>query len=439
MDLYDFKNDDHTLGPYLHTEAQPGDIITYWDESGTICYLSGKVINVESDGTIMCESKWESYGLFQHAYNNVPKNYGYQDTTVSYEQYLLNVKFYRYVQDQHQSVYTSVDVNQHLDYCEKCQRSEYESHDNRCITVSSSRHQYICRDCGYSRYDSHTSQYTEYSDQEHTVRCSDCGYTTFADHNLYLYERNDDDPSTIMCSDCGYIVDCAETVDYVNGGTSGHYVTCDSDCFELLEDHALVPTENYNSSSHTLECRYCDYTETVEHELYTYAIYGGDNGSTVKCRICDYSIDCDSDPEFDGEDSSGHYTTCCCGSNCFSFFEEHQYEYSSQGVGSHLAECNLCYYEGEFSHEWVDNGSELECVGCGETISYSQANGIGDLTDEELAVLVTVLPNDKVEMLIASLPEDQVERVTALLPSDDEHLSELIFSPRVARYAGFLR
>ncbi len=320
--------------------------------------------------------------------------------------------------------YIPLDVNGHWKECSSCLYIEYESHDNRCMTVSSSQHRYICNECGYSRYESHTPQYTVYSDNEHKVRCSSCGYTVYEDHDLYMYEDNGDDPCTVMCRDCNYTVDCAETADYENRGAEGHYITCHEGCFELFEPHVLKGTNDYDKNGHVLECRYCGYLESGEHELYLYAVYGGDNGCTVKCCDCDYSIDCGGSPEIDNMGESGHYVGCVCGSSCFSFVGRHQNRYLTQGVGSHLAICERCDYYAELSHEWFDNGSELECIDCGETISYSQLNSIGDLTDEELAVLVTLLPEDKLEALLASLPEDDLARVTALLPSDDEHLTE---------------
>jgi len=187
-----------------------------------------------------------------------------------------------------------------------------------------------------------------------------------------------------------------------------------------------MPTGSYSSSGHMLECLYCNYTANAEHELYTYEIYEGDNGCTVKCNLCDYSIDCGGNPEFDSFGYDGHYVDCVCGSDCFSFAEEHHNEYLTQGAGSHLAICELCDYYAELSHNWSDTGEELVCVDCEETISYSQLNALSDLTDEEIAVLISVLPIEKIETILASLPEEDLSRITALLPpeNEDELLTE---------------
>ncbi len=318
----------------------------------------------------------------------------------------------------HSSIYYTSTGLTHTIHCNNCNYTASEPHDNRYLTVSPERHVYVCRDCGYGIYESHTPQYTVYSDEEHKVRCSDCGYTTFADHDFYMYENNGEDGCILKCYDCSYTLECAETAEYEIVGSLGHYTICPYGCFELFEEHRLLGTEDYNNYTHIVECRYCGYTESAEHELYMYED-NGEDGCTVNCRDCDYSLYCPEAPEFDGRGASGHYASCPSG--CFSFFEDHAYEYTSQNSQYHYATCIHCmYYVPEILHEWVDVGNNLTCIDCGWAIYYSSPNGIGDLTDEELAILVTFLPEEKLEMLIASLPENDLARVTALLPSDDE-------------------
>ena len=99
-----FEDDIHTQGPYLKTAAEPNDIITYWNSDYTICYHSGIVVDVESNGNIICESKWDEYGLYIHDYTNIPKDYANEDRTLGYLRYYVNILIYKYTQDKHEQV-----------------------------------------------------------------------------------------------------------------------------------------------------------------------------------------------------------------------------------------------------------------------------------------------------------------------------------------------
>ncbi len=264
-----------------------------------------------------------------------------------------------------------------------------------------------------------------YQSGEWNIEC----VSKFHDEGIYLH--NIDETSDV------YTYDDYEFYRYTQGehylsinednGESGHTFVCAAEktvngvlktCSYTTECDSVFSYTYVNSSYHRIYCPDCYYSEYVDHDLYMYSAAPEDY--VVKCYDCNYTVECWESPEYYGNSNEGHWVDCPCG--CYSFFEEHKYHFSTQGVGSHYAICEHCYYEAELSHKWVDTGSELECVDCGETISYSQMNSIGDLTDEELAILVTFLPEDKLETLIASFPESDLARVTAILPTDDDVL-----------------
>jgi len=404
-----FIDDVHCSDELTESQLQPDDIVTYWsygyyaDNDGNLCYgyycAHSAVVESIENNTIVCISKWGQYGLYRHNIDKVPAEYKYNGE--------IDTKYYRYTQDEHyfSEIIEDNGVNGHTIKCGA-------NKDNKT--------------CSYTTECDSTAVCTSYNSSKHYVSCSDCGCSGSFDHDLYMYEYNGEDGGIVKCHGCPYTINCYDWLEYEDDGDMGHSITC-MDCnYSIFEEHTFEATDEYNSNGHTLECACCDYTVTVGHEYYTYAVYGGDNGCTVKCRICDYSIDCTADPEFDLFGYDGHYVDCVCGSDCFSFAEEHQCNYITQGYGSHLAECIHCTYEAELSHNWIDNGEELVCVDCEETISYSQLNALSDLTDEEIAVLISVLPIEKIETILAALTEEELARITALLPpeNEDELLTE---------------
>ncbi len=294
-------------------------------------------------------------------------------------------------------------------------------HSNIYYTYTSSTHTRRCSDCSaVLSISNHSLTRTSLGNNSHRIRCTVCAYSVTEAHQPYLYEVNGTNGTVIKCHGCSFVLTCSHEALYAPSGAAGHQVGCPNGCFLMFEEHTLQDMGEYDDDIHTVECIYCGYTESAEHELYMYED-NGEDGCTVNCRDCDYSLYCPEAPEFDDRGLSGHYASCPGG--CFGFFEDHTYEYTSQDSIYHYATCIHCmYYVSEIPHEWVDDGSRFICSDCGRIINYSSPNGIANLTVEELAVLVTLLPEDKLEMLIASIPDADLARVTALLPRDDGEL-----------------
>lgn len=190
--------------------------------------------------------------------------------------------------------------------------------------------------------------------------------------------------------------------------------------------HNFYISESYNSTSHRIQCYDCGYGYYEDHDLYLHTAEPGDY--VVKCRDCSYTIECSEDPEFIDGDETGHWVDCTCG--CYSFFEEHSYNYhwlppsNSNRLFYHRAVCSVCTGTHNLPHNWVSIGGGVVCSDCGLENEFGGVENIMSLSDEELSLLLSSMCAEELEQFIASLPEDAVARVTAILPPDDEHLTE---------------
>ena len=206
-----FIDDDHTDEINNPNDYKTNDIITYWrvgyNTDGVIDYLeclhSGVIETFTSDGTIVCVSKWDEYGLYVHNYNYVPADYATPVLNSEGEiEYRVFTRVFRYIPNVH-DLYLYVDNGEDgcIVKCRDCEHTidcpeaaEYDpagasghyvgcpsgefsflaEHNNDCTIIMNNLyyHQAVCLDCGYSYQESHTWQ---------TVIggyvCSDCGMT----------------------------------------------------------------------------------------------------------------------------------------------------------------------------------------------------------------------------------------------------------------------
>ena len=204
-----------------------------------------------------------------------------------------------------------------------------------------------------------------------------------------------------------------------------HHVDCEVDGCSYNEYHDTIIT-SVNSNRHRLSCAECDYSVYEDHDLYLHTAEPGDY--VVKCRDCSYTIECSEDPEFIDGDETGHWVDCTCG--CYSFFEEHSYNYhwlllsDPKRLFYHRATCSVCTGTRNFVHNWVRVSGGYECSDCGMPTSIIP--NYSSLSDEELSLLLSSMSEEEIEQFIALLPEDALARVTAILPpvNDDELLTE---------------
>lgn len=213
---------------------------------------------------------------------------------------------------------------------------------------------------------------------------------------------------------------------YSNKCVSGGRLNVFNALMEIV-DHSLHDTYyTKTDTTHTFHCNDCDYHAFTEsHEFYISSV--NSSGTVVGCLGCDYTLNCDDQPSYISNGSTGHLVECSCA--CYSFIEKHD-DFGCIGLPndlySHIVYCVDCGYSFYESHHWIRTGpSQLYiCSDCGYTSDEDFVPGIMSLPDPELAAYLASLSEDELAEFIASLPEDQAARVTALLPSDDELLTE---------------
>ena len=451
-----FVLDDYTSHPISPDDVRNGDIVTYWEvtyndnneiESLDLCLHSAVVEDIESDGTIVCKSKWGSWGLYIHDINYVHRDYHNveynSDGTVNY--YEIVCFIFR--------------PNDHL--------INYN-------TINANRHYIECSVDGCSYYNIlHDTTITSISSSSHRLSCNECDYLIYEDHDLYISDVYND-VFTIECRDCTYSISCNCDREYVSDGSSGHYYNCLEGCFSEFESHTYELTGEYNSSGHEIECVYCYYSGYADHDLYMYSAEPEDY--VVKCRDCTYTVECWESPEYYGNSDDGHWVDCPCG--CYSFFEPHNpgsyinmeegyheiecadcgyvytedcnYGSAQEGNSSyhyyectdcgyehyeyhvftysqiendnhiHSAYCRICRKSYEKLHNWVSASGGYRCTDC--NMRTTILPNYSSMSNEDLELLISSLSDEDLEAFLASLPEADLARVAAILPPDDDEL-----------------
>ena len=360
------------------TELQEDDIIVFWD--GELAIHSAKIYNIYFEAmsntpTIECISKCGPQGVYIHSFEYTMQMYPY--TSCSY---------YRYEQDQHDLklkqdngedgclIGCSIEACPYTMCCDEL--VDYEAN-------GAEGHYASCQDGCFISLENHNYSLDNVYDLFHTLRCQDCYYTLTESHTFYVHQNNGDNGCIVKCHSCTYTLESTDTPYYISDGNSGHIVFGISDCGAFTEDHTFY--------------MYSD---------------NGEDGCIVKCQYCDYTIYCDEAPEYLDIGAYGHYTNCPGG--CFAFVADHTFDYSPQSATYHIGICIYCmYYVPEIPHTWVETATGYICSDCGISITYNLANGISNLSDEELSVLLTLLSESERNALISSLSSDtDISRIT---------------------------
>lgn len=161
-----FVDDLHTGDLISVEDVQNGDIVTYWAvshlngeiSSYDLCLHSAIVEDIESDGTIICKSKWGAWGLYVHDINYVPTSYCnlvFEEETGSIEGYEVVCLFYRYTQGEH----------------------------DFSVATYPTYHEKICDLCPYTTFEAHVWRYEQSSAYSHKRRCLGCSYWEYQDHS----------------------------------------------------------------------------------------------------------------------------------------------------------------------------------------------------------------------------------------------------------------
>lgn len=109
------------------------------------------------------------------------------------------------------------------------------------------------------------------------------------EHDLYMYEDNDEDGCIVKCSasklgDDGFEVVCPHSIicdeDPSYGATSsGHYASCLNGHFSFFEEHTDGESEYYDLYYHNTSCEFCGYRYIKPHNWVTY-------GTKYRCLDC---------------------------------------------------------------------------------------------------------------------------------------------------------
>ena len=157
-----FIHDPHTItwdpGDPTSTpfNLKVGDIVTYWRDisaNSYECKHSAVICGFNSDGSIICRSKWGIGGLYQHDEERVPHNYKLTNGETK-------VKYHRYIQGQHNTVEVQFNTEKHFIACTKCNYYAYQIHAFRYEQSNLSTHIATCYICGYSQTEGHVPNET---------------------------------------------------------------------------------------------------------------------------------------------------------------------------------------------------------------------------------------------------------------------------------------
>lgn len=221
--IYDdssFLYDAHTV-EIDENDVMVGDIVTYWlvgkNSYGELVYFSclhsGIVDEIRSDGSIVCESKWDEYGLYIHDIENVHEDYMGSVVLNGVTVNACFFRYYRYVQDEH-NLYMYEDNGE--DGCiVKCDADENDKECSYTIecpeapeyTSTSTGHYASCPSACFAFFEEHTDgEKINFDSYYHKVTCTICSGTYTQPHTWVTYGTK------YRCLDCGRISDQAPSI-----------------------------------------------------------------------------------------------------------------------------------------------------------------------------------------------------------------------------------
>lgn len=213
MSISAFYNDIHAV-EINETNVMEGDIVTYWevakDSNGNLVYydcLHSAIVNeIKADGSIVCESKWDEYGLYIHNIENVHDDYKGSVVLNGVTVGACFYKYYRYTQDEH-DLYMYQDNGEDgcIVKCNTSKNGETCTHTIMCYEAAEydpsgeSGHYISCPSGDFSFFAEHDNKYTKIENNlyYHDVRCLDCGYAFQEEHSWELIS------GVYRCSYCG--------------------------------------------------------------------------------------------------------------------------------------------------------------------------------------------------------------------------------------------
>ena len=190
---------------YMESDGRTGDIICYVGADGHNYHSGIVVARDDASETVTVQSKWGSYGLYEHDINDC-----YEKSELNMEDVSVTVKYYRPTSHNHS--FTEIAETKTSEWhglscsdATECGVIIWEEHNFTYVNNgNNATHQKICADCGTTVSEAHNFIYTNNSDGEtHKIICSDCGYVYGnSTHYSSLYTQADGKHSGI-CTSCG--------------------------------------------------------------------------------------------------------------------------------------------------------------------------------------------------------------------------------------------
>lgn len=140
-----------------------GCICVYLDSNNEPLH-SAVVISVTSSTNFTVRSKWGKWGLYEHAYDDVPSSYKANGTSVKCEFYK------RATSHTYASAYAQYNTTYHTRMCTVCNHIGYFNHNYTVTKYDSALHYLKCKNCSYTTSASHTFNTL-------TGACTTCSYS----------------------------------------------------------------------------------------------------------------------------------------------------------------------------------------------------------------------------------------------------------------------
>lgn len=327
-----FVSDLHSIHDISDEDAQPGDLVVYFDKPDHIAHSA--VISEVGPGGIYCISKWGASVLCRHEINYVPDTYKYLEQECK----TLIIR-----RSEHTGPGVSVGADEHIRTCTICGYEQQLACDYSYTYAGGNRHTARCLGCSRVNYYLGCSHCKiSNADGTHTVTCEQCNH--MYTENCHLeYTNLTDTRHSVACTECDYsIASRLCQLVYTTGANGTHTATCTL-CENQFADQCNWIYESNGAGQHVRSCNQCNTSITENCHLECNAISGTHHA--VECSKCDYSV-----------------SSAPC-----AFF------YTSNGDGTHAKRCSVCLQEqagtaGTCTYIYKSNGNNTHsqvCRDCG--------------------------------------------------------------------------
>lgn len=304
-----FVTDVHSIRPVSEENAQPGDIVIYFESDNVISH-SAVISEVSPDG-IYCISKWGASVLCRHEIDNVPNTYKYLG-----------------------QVCRTVIIR----------RSE---HTGTGVAVGTNEHMQTCTICGYEQQLTCVYSYTYASENRHNAHCTGCNRVNYSLSCTLSKTSNGNGYHTVSCGQCNHTYTEICSLEYTNITNTRHSVACTVCDYSISRQSCTVTYTSKGNKTHTATCSKCKNTYTGSCSIY-YS-YLSNNQHRGSCNKCNYSYTqaCDIAYTYSGDGATSHvHERACqiCGNGTTAAPEACTFAYKGVGDNTHVQACTQCQY-----------------------------------------------------------------------------------------------